>query len=117
MIDGCGNIRIFVSIVLPLCKHIIAVMTLYAVVGYWNSYFNSLMYLTDEKLYPLQRVLQAILVSNESSVGGIGGGEQAMMAETLKYVTIVVASAPILLIYPFFEKYFEKGLMVGGVKG
>lgn len=117
MIDGCGNIRIFVSIVLPLCKPIIAVMTLYAVVGYWNSYFNSLMYLTDEKLYPLQRVLQAILVSNESSVGGIGGGEQAMMAETLKYVTIVVASAPILLIYPFFEKYFEKGLMVGGVKG
>ncbi len=117
MIDGCGNIKIFVSIVLPLCKPIIAVMTLYAIVGYWNSYFNSLMYMTDESLFPLQRVLQGILVSNESSVGGIGGGEQALMAETLKYVTIVVASAPILLLYPFFEKYFEKGIMVGGVKG
>lgn len=116
-IDGCGNLRIFLSVVIPLCKPILAVMTLYAIVGYWNSYFNSLMYLTDEKLFPLQRVLQGILVSSESSVGGIGGGEQAMMAETLKYVTIVVASAPILLIYPFFEKYFEKGIMIGGVKG
>ena len=116
-IDGCGNLRIFLSVVIPLCKPILAVMTLYAIVGYWNSYFNSLMYLTDEKLFPLQRVLQGILVSSESSVGGIGGGEQAMIAETLKYVTIVVASAPILLIYPFFEKYFEKGIMIGGVKG
>ena len=117
MIDGCGNIKIFVSIVLPLCKPIIAVMTLYAIVGYWNSYFNSLMYMTDESLFPLQRVLQGILVSNESSVGGIGGGEQALMAETLKYVTIVVASAPILLLYKKKKKYFEKGIMVGGVKG
>lgn len=120
MIDGCGNLRIFVQIVLPLCKPIIAVMTLYAIVGYWNSYFNSLMYITNDALFPLQRILQRILVANDTSgIGGgsIGSGEQGLLSESLKYVTIVVSSAPILFIYPFFQKFFEKGLMVGGVKG
>lgn len=119
MIDGAGNIRTFLTIVIPLCRPIIAVMVLYAIVGYWNAYFNSLMYVTDDSLFPLQRVIQRILVSSESNGigGGLGQGEQSLMSETLKYVTIVVSSAPILLLYPFFQRFFETGLMVGGVKG
>lgn len=120
MIDGSSQIGIFVKIVLPLCKPIIAVMTLYAIVGYWNSYFNSLLYLPNDKLWPLQRVLQRILVANET--GSLGGGtlgqqEQAMLAASLKYTVIIVATVPILFIYPFFQKFFEKGIMVGGLKG
>ena len=119
MIDGCSNVRLFWSIVLPLCKPILAVMTLYAIVGYWNAYFNSLMYMWNDDLYPLQRVLQNILIANDTgNIGGsIGSGEQALLSESLKYVTIVVSSAPILFLYPFFQRFFEKGLMVGGVKG
>ncbi len=119
MIDGCSNVRLFWSVVLPLCKPILAVMTLYAIVGYWNAYFNSLMYMWNDDLYPLQRVLQNILIANDTgNIGGsIGSGEQALLSESLKYVTIVVSSAPILFLYPFFQRFFEKGLMVGGVKG
>ena len=114
MIDGCGDVRIFTRIVLPLCRPIIAVMILYAVVGYWNSYFNALMYVQDINLMPLQNVLNSILVSNESS---IGSGADVNLSEQLKYVTIVVSSLPLLVIYPFFQKYFEKGVTIGGVKG
>lgn len=118
MIDGAGNLRIFINIVLPLCRPIVAVMTLYAIVGYWNAYFNSLMYITDDKLFPLQRVLQRILVSSESGIGGsIGGVEKELLNELLKYSTIIVSSLPILLLYPFFQRFFEKGLMVGSIKG
>lgn len=122
MIDGCDPIRSFLQIVIPLCKPIIAVMLLYAIVGYWNSYFNSLLYVTNEKLWPLQRTLQRILISSNTSSIGQGGGtlgqaEQALLSESLKYVVIIVSTAPILLIYPFFQKFFEKGLMVGGLKG
>ena len=122
MIDGCGPIHTFLAIVLPLCKPIIAVMTLYAIVGYWNSYFNSVLYMTKDTLWPLQRVLQRILISsNTSSVGNnagsLGQQEQALLSESLKYVVIIVSTIPILLIYPFFQKFFEKGLMVGGLKG
>lgn len=114
MIDGCGDVRIFTRIVLPLCRPIIAVMILYAVVGYWNSYFNALMYVQDINLMPLQNVLNSILVSNESS---LGSGTDVNLSEQLKYVTIVVSSLPLLVIYPFFQKYFEKGVTIGGVKG
>lgn len=114
MIDGCGDVRIFTRIVLPLCRPIIAVMILYAVVGYWNSYFNALMYVQDAKLMPLQNVLNNILISNESS---LGSGNDVNLSEQLKYVTIVVSSLPLLIIYPFFQKYFEKGVTIGGVKG
>ncbi|MDD6302706.1 MAG: carbohydrate ABC transporter permease [Bacillales bacterium] len=113
MIDGCGDVKIFTRIVLPLCRPIIAVMILYAVVGYWNSYFNALMFVQDTSLYPLQNVLNSILVSNESSLGGY----DVNLSEQLKYVTIVVSSLPLLVIYPFFQKYFEKGVTIGGVKG
>ena len=114
MIDGCGDVRIFTRIVLPLCRPIIAVMILYAVVGYWNSYFNALMYVQDINLLPLQNVLNSILVSNESS---LGSGADVNLSEQLKYVTIVVSSLPLLVVYPFFQKYFEKGVTIGGVKG
>ena len=122
MIDGAGPIKTFVSIIIPLCKPIIAVMTLYAIVGYWNSYFNSLLYLPDDKYWPLQRWLTRILINSNtgdlgSGAGQLGQQEQAMLSESIKYVVIVVATVPILLIYPFFQKFFEKGLMVGGLKG
>lgn len=114
MIDGCGDVKIFTRVVLPLCRPIIAVMVLYAIVGYWNNYFNALMYVQSTDLLPLQNVLNGILVSNESS---LGGGTDINLAEQLKYVTIVVSSLPLLVIYPFFQKYFEKGVTIGGVKG
>lgn len=114
MIDGCGDVKIFTRVVLPLCRPIIAVMVLYAIVGYWNNYFNALMYVQSTDLLPLQNVLNGILVSNESS---LGGGTDVNLAEQLKYVTIVVSSLPLLVIYPFFQKYFEKGVTIGGVKG
>ncbi len=113
MIDGCGDWRIFTRIILPLCRPIIAVMILYGVVGFWNSYFNALMYIQDTSLYPLQNVLNSILISNEAA---LGGGD-VNLAEQLKYVTIVISSLPLLIIYPFFQKYFEKGVTIGGVKG
>jgi len=113
MIDGCGDWKIFTKIILPLSRPIIFVMVLYAIVGYWNSYFNALMYVKDEELYPLQNVLNGILISNESS---LGGGDPNL-SEQLKYVTIVVSSLPLLIVYPFFQKYFEKGVTIGGIKG
>ena len=113
-IDGCGDFAIFCRVILPLSRPIIFVMVLYAIVGYWNNYFNSLLYIQYSSLFPLQRVLQDMLVSNNSS---IGGGTEVGKQEQLKYVTIVVSSLPLLIIYPFFQKYFEKGVVMGGVKG
>lgn len=112
-IDGCGDFQIFLKVILPLCRPILFVMVLYAIVGYWNNYFNALLYIQSSDLYPLQRVLQDMLVSNS---GSIGGGDPNVQ-EQLKYVTIIVSSLPLLVIYPFFQKYFEKGVVMGGVKG
>ena len=104
-IDGCGDFQIFLRVVLPLCRPILFVMVLYAIVGYWNNYFNALLYIQSTDLYPLQRVLQDMLVTNS---GSLGAGDPNLQ-EQLKYVTIVVSSLPLLIIYPFFQKYFEKG--------
>lgn len=112
-IDGCSDFQIFLRVILPLCRPILFVMVLYAIVGYWNNYFNALLYIQSTDLYPLQRVLQDMLVSNGNS---LGGGDPNLQ-EQLKYVTIVVSSFPLLIIYPFFQKYFEKGVVMGGVKG
>ena len=112
-IDGCGDFQIFLRVVLPLCRPILFVMVLYAIVGYWNNYFNALLYSQSTDLYPLQRVLQDMLVTNS---GSLGAGDPNLQ-EQLKYVTIVVSSLPLLIIYPFFQKYFEKGVVMGGVKG
>lgn len=112
-IDGCSDFQIFLKVILPLCRPILFVMVLYAIVGYWNNYFNALLYIQSTDLYPLQRVLQDMLVSNSGSLGG----EDPNIQEQLKYVTIVVSSLPLLVIYPFFQKYFEKGVVMGGIKG
>ena len=114
MLDGCGDWKLFVKIILPLSRPILLVMILYAIVGYWNSYFNALMYVQTTSKLPLQNVLNNILISNESS---LGSGMDVNAAQQLKYVTIVVSSLPLLVIYPFFQKYFEKGVTIGGLKG
>lgn len=120
MLDGCGDIRMFFRIVLPLSAPVIGIMTLYGIVGYWNSYFNALVYVTNSDLHPLQMIMKKILVNNDMNsigTGSLGEEEQALLAEALKYTTIVVSSLPILIVYPFFQKFFQKGLMVGGLKG
>lgn len=114
MLDGCGDWKLFVKIILPLSRPILLVMILYAIVGYWNSYFNALMYVQTTSKLPLQNVINNILISNESS---LGSGMDVNAAQQLKYVTIVVSSLPLLMIYPFFQKYFEKGVTIGGLKG
>ncbi len=117
MVDGCNSFKSFFYIVLPLCKPIIVVMILYGVVGFWNSYFNAKMYVTGKKQWePLQLVLERLIGQSAYNAGALGQDE-ADMTETLRYAVIIVSSLPILLIYPFFQKYFEKGLMVGGLKG
>jgi putative aldouronate transport system permease protein len=123
-IDGCSNQRYFFSIVLPLSKAIIAVIALYALVMHWNSYFNAMIFITDRKKYPLQLYLREILLSaktyeDASSVGM--DAETAMMmeqmVEVVKYGVIVVSTVPIIAVYPFLQKYFVKGVMIGALKG
>ncbi len=117
-IDGAGHFRVFVLIVLPLAKAIMAVMALYYAVGQWNSYFNAMIFLQDEELYPLQLVLKEILVASESTVGGSGETilEQYRLANQLKYVSVIVSSLPVLMLFPFVQKYFAQGVMIGSLK-
>lgn len=117
-IDGAGAFRIFVSVVIPLSKAILAVMALYYAVGQWNSYFNAMIFLQDETLYPLQLVLKEILIASESTVGGSGETilEQFRLANQLKYVSVIVSSLPVLCLYPFVQKYFAQGVMIGSLK-
>lgn len=118
-IDGAGSFRIFGEVVLPLSKAIIAVMALYYAVGQWNSYFNAMIFLQNENLYPLQLVLKEILIASESTVGGSGETilQQYRLANQLKYVSVIVSSVPVLLLYPFVQKYFAQGVMIGSLKG
>lgn len=120
MIDGSGDIRTLWSIVLPLSTSIISVLILYYAVDYWNAYFNALIYLNNEKLYPLQIILRNILLVGQTEQMGsnsVGMGEKIKMAEAIKYSVIVVSSLPVLIIYPFVQKHFVKGVMIGAVKG
>ncbi|WP_337103087.1 carbohydrate ABC transporter permease [Paenibacillus sp. YIM B09110] len=118
-IDGCGNLRFYVLMVLPLSKAIISVLALWFAVGQWNSYFNGLIYLQNKNLYPLQLVLRDILVTNQMQTA-LGTGEAAQialrLANLLRYSVIIVATVPIMLIYPFVQKHFNKGVMIGAVK-
>lgn len=120
-IDGCNPIRSFVQIVLPLSKALIGVMVLYFGVGHWNSYFNAMIYLVDEDKKPLQLVLRRILLRAQDLAKMEEGGEYAaMMADRealIRYAVIVVSAAPLLIIYPFLQKYFDKGVLIGSVKG
>lgn len=117
-IDGAGQFRIFLSVVLPLSKAILAVMALYYAVGQWNSYFNAMIFIQNEDLYPLQLVLKEILIASESTVGGSGETilEQFRLANQLKYVSVIVSSVPVLMLYPFVQKYFAQGAMIGSLK-
>jgi len=120
MIDGASGFGIFFRIMLPLCKPILAIMTLFYIVGYWNSYFNALVFLSSERKYPLQMVLRAILIESDIVTGGdaaLNTAESRMLREAIKFSSIVVSTAPILFIYPFISRYFEKGLMIGSLKG
>ncbi|MCP3028747.1 carbohydrate ABC transporter permease [Halobacillus sp. A5] len=119
-IDGASDFMIFLKILLPLAKPIIFVLALFAFIGQWNAYFNAMIYLDDRSLYPLQLVLREILIQNEVQPGMIADqlarAEMQRIAEMIKYSSIVVASLPLLIMYPFFQKYFEKGVMVGSLK-
>lgn len=120
MIDGSSNIRTLVSIVLPISTSIIAVLILFYAVAHWNSYFSALIYLRNEDLYPLQIVLRDILLLGQTEQMGtndIGMGDKIKMAEGIKYSVIVVSSLPILVLYPFVQKHFVKGVMIGAIKG
>lgn len=120
-LDGANEIQHFFQIMMPVCKPIIAVLALWTFVGMWNSYFDALIYINDADLQPLQLVLRSILVQNTPQPGMIADlqstAEMAKVAELLKYATIVVSSLPLLVMYPFFQKYFDQGVMVGSVKG
>lgn len=118
-IDGCNHIRFFTGIVLPLSKTIVVVLILYYGVAHWNEFMNGLIYLKDESLHPLQLTLRGILLQNQATgLGDMDGQmEQQKAAELLKYGIIIVSTLPVLVIYPFLQKHFEKGVMLGSVKG
>jgi len=120
-IDGCTDIRYLLTVMLPLSKPIIAVLALYYAVNHWNAYFNAMMYLTDQKLVPLQLVLRDILISNTINLNEIMDEETMRarqgLSELMKYAIIVVSSVPVMIIYPFIQKYFVKGVMIGSIKG
>lgn len=118
-IDGCTNMRFITAIVLPLSKSIVAVIGLFYAVMHWNSYFTALIYLRDEMKYPLQLVLRQILIQNQTNeMMDVASQSQGEYLEALlKYGVIVVSIVPMLIIYPFVQKYFVKGVMVGSLKG
>ena len=119
-IDGCGNGRFFFSIVLPLSKAIISVIAMYLAVGYWNSYYNAMMFLSDMKKWPLQMVLREILNSTEAAQfqdSGNSAAEAAQLAQVVKYGIIVVSAVPLIAVYPFLQRFFIQGVMIGSLKG
>ncbi len=121
MIDGCSDIRFLFSFVFPLSGAIVAVLGLFYAVGQWNKYFDALLYLQDQALYPLQIILRNILIINKNTPSMTMDVEAAIRAqglsETIRYALIVVASLPLLILYPFVQKFFVKGVMIGSVKG
>lgn len=120
-LDGCSDFRFLRSIVLPLSGPILAVIALFYAVGHWNQYFNAMIYLKRADLYPLQLVLRDILVQNEVNIDMLGDAKTAAarqgLRELLKYSLIVVTSVPLLVVYPFLQKFFVKGVMIGSIKG
>jgi putative aldouronate transport system permease protein len=132
-IDGASELRSFFTIAIPLAAPIIAVITLYYAVGHWNDYFSALLYLSNKKYFPLQLILRNILIQNQSALAGISTGgtnaavvdvnqiqektRLAYMAESMKYALIYIASVPMLILYPFVQKHFVRGVMVGSLKG
>lgn len=120
-IDGCNDFRFLLKIVVPLSGPIIAVIALFYAVGHWNQYFNAMIYLKNPQLYPLQLILRDILVQNEVRIDMLGDVKSAAarqgLRELLKYSLIVISSVPLMLVYPFVQKFFVKGVMIGSIKG
>ena len=120
-VDGANEITFFFKILLPVCTPVIAVLALWQFVAMWNSYFDAMIYLNDSAKQPLQLVLRSILIQNQPESGMISDMQstaaRAQLAELLKYATIIVSSLPLLVMYPFFQKYFDSGIMAGSVKG
>ncbi|MBR4331277.1 MAG: carbohydrate ABC transporter permease [Clostridia bacterium] len=121
-VDGCSNTGTLCRIVLPVSGSIIAVMVIFYFVGHWNAYFSAMIYLNDKKLYPLQVFLREILIQNQ--LGDMSGGadtvnqaEMTLLYEALKFAVITVATLPIMCVYPFLQRYFVKGVMIGSIKG
>lgn len=117
-IDGSGEMGILLRIVLPLSMPVIAVMILYYDVGHWNSWFNAMLFIRDREMFPLQLILREILVQNDTSSMQLGDamGDQESIRESIKYATIMVATLPILFVYPFLQRFFAKDVMIGAVK-
>jgi ABC-type glycerol-3-phosphate transport system permease component len=116
-LDGCGNFRFLLRIALPLSKPILAVLVLYYAVGHWNSYFNALIYLRSSERISLQLALRNILLANQMATSSEGATDLARLGLTIKYAVIVISSLPMVVLYPFIQKYFIKGIMVGAIKG
>lgn len=120
-IDGCNYTRFFINIVLPLSKAIIAVLSVYSMVGHWNSYFSAMLYLNSQSKLPIQIILKQILVANQVTADMLTDPDlmeaKAELADVLKYALIVVSTVPIMTIYPFAQKYFVQGVMIGSLKG
>ncbi|MBQ8639792.1 MAG: carbohydrate ABC transporter permease [Lachnospiraceae bacterium] len=125
-IDGSSELRCFLKIAIPLAKPIIAVMALYYGVSHWNSYYNALLYIRDKEFQPLQLVLRSILISNQLALNSLENSDadtvsylmhRANVAQGMKYAIVFIASAPLLIAYPFLQKNFTKGIMIGSVKG
>lgn len=120
-IDGCSDARFFFTMVLPLSKAIIAVLVLFYAIGHWNAYFNAFLYLTNRDLFPLQLFLREILIANTIDTSQIADPELAAakqgLADLLKYSLIIVSTVPVMCLYPFVQKYFVKGVMIGSIKG
>jgi len=123
VMDGCSPIRYFIRVIIPLSKPLIAVLALFLVVGYWNSFFEAMIYIKDRNMYPLQLILREILIEAQISVADLANFDPTRiksmqdLAESLKYALIIVSTVPILIIYPFFQRFFVKGVMIGSVKG
>ena len=119
--DGCTNVGTLIRVVIPVSKSIIAVMVIFYLVGHWNSYFNALLYLNKRSRYTLQIFLREILIKNQ--LGDMGAGsdtgtvEMTLLYESLKYAVIVASTLPMMIFYPFMQRYFVKGVMIGSVKG
>ncbi|MBO1511444.1 carbohydrate ABC transporter permease [Metabacillus bambusae] len=118
-IDGANDFTILFKIILPLSLPVVSVMILFYGVYHWNSWFPAMIYLQDRELFPVQLILREILIANDTSsmTSGIGSVDAIPIGETVKYATIVIATLPILCLYPFLQKYFVKGVMIGGIKG
>ncbi len=120
-VDGANEMVYFFQILLPVCTPVIAVLAMWQFVGMWNSYFDAMIYLNSASKQPLQLVLRAILIQNQPESGMISDmqstAQRAQLAELLKYATIIISSLPLLVMYPFFQKYFDAGIMAGSVKG